>query len=134
MYPSIILFDGVCNLCSGSVQFIIARDANKVFRFASLQSEIGKQLLIQHQLPTTDFNTIVFIENNKVYTKSSAALRIARKLDGFWYLLYAFILVPSFIRNAVYDYIGRNRYRFWGKKEECWLPTAEMKSRFLEYT
>ena len=134
MYPSIILFDGVCNLCSGSVQFIIARDANKVFRFASLQSEIGKQLLNQHQLSTTDFNTIVFIENNKVYTKSTAALRIARKLDGFWYLLYAFILVPSFIRNAVYDYIGRNRYRFWGKKEECWLPTAEMKSRFLEYT
>ncbi len=133
MSPSIILFDGVCNLCSGSVQFIIARDANKVFRFASLQSEIGKQLLIQYQLPTTDFNTIVFIENNIVYTKSTAALRIARKLDGFWYLLYAFILVPTFIRNAVYDYIGRNRYRFWGKKEECWLPTADMKSRFLEY-
>ena len=133
MSSSIILFDGVCNLCSGSVQFIIARDKNKVFRFASLQSEIGKQLLIQHQLPTTDFNTIVFIENNKVYTKSTAALRIARKLDGFWYLMYVFMLVPSFIRNAVYDYIGRNRYRFWGKKEECWLPTAEMKSRFLEY-
>jgi predicted DCC family thiol-disulfide oxidoreductase YuxK len=131
MNHPIILFDGVCNLCSGTVQFIIAHDPNKLFRFASLQSDAGQALLAKHALPNKDFKTIIFIENGRIYTKSGAALHIARRLGGLWQLLYLFIIVPPFIRNIVYDYIARNRYRFWGEKEECWLPTPDLRSRFL---
>jgi predicted DCC family thiol-disulfide oxidoreductase YuxK len=128
---SLLLFDGVCNLCNSSVQFILLRDKKDRFRFASLQSDYGQNLLREHNLPTESFNSLVLVENGKVYQKSTAALRIARKLKGLWPLLFAFIIIPPFIRNFVYDIIAKNRYRWFGKKEECMLPRPEWKQKFL---
>jgi predicted DCC family thiol-disulfide oxidoreductase YuxK len=127
----VILFDGVCNLCNGAVQFVIQKDKNAQFRFASLQSENGQKLLHQFQLPQADFTSFVLIENGKAYTRSTAALRVARKLSGAIKLLYGFIIVPVFIRDAVYNYIGKNRYKWFGKKDACMIPTPELKNRFL---
>ncbi len=128
---SLLLFDGVCNLCNSSVQFILLRDKKDRFRFASLQSDYGQNLLREHNLPTETFNSLVLVENGKVYKKSTAALRIARKLKGLWPLLFAFIIIPPFIRNFVYDIIAKNRYRWFGKKEECMLPRPEWKQKFM---
>lgn len=128
---SLLLFDGVCNLCNSSVQFILLRDKKDRFRFASLQSDYGQNLLREHNLPTESFNSLVLVENGKVYKKSTAALRIARKLKGLWPILFAFIIIPPFIRNFVYDIIAKNRYRWFGKKEECMLPRPEWKQKFL---
>jgi predicted DCC family thiol-disulfide oxidoreductase YuxK len=128
----IVLFDGVCNLCNRSVQFIIKRDKKKQFRFASLQGRAGQQFLQQFNLPANDFNSFVLVENSKVYTRSTAALRMFRKLGGGWTLLYAFIIIPPFLRNAVYDWIARNRYKWYGKREECMVPSPELRERFLE--
>ena len=127
----VIFFDGVCNLCTGSVQFIIKHDPNQHFRFASLQSELGQQFLQQNGLSADTFDSFIVCENGKYYTESTAALRVARKLSGLWPALYAFILLPAFIRNSVYRLIARNRYRWFGKKEACWIPTAELNSLFL---
>jgi predicted DCC family thiol-disulfide oxidoreductase YuxK len=127
----VVLFDGVCNLCSGSVQFILKRDRKKKFRFASLQSNSGQGFLQQLSLPADNFNSFVLLENNKVYTRSTGALRICKLLGGGWGLLYAFIMVPRFIRDGIYNIIARNRYKWFGKKEECWLPTPELQERFL---
>lgn len=127
----IVLFDGHCNFCDASVQFIIQRDPAAHFHFASLESEIGKQLTKQFGIPE-DEDSIVLIEKQKVYTKSSAALHIAKKLDGLWHLLFLFILVPRPIRDRLYSYIARNRYRWFGKKDQtCTLPSLEMRERFL---
>lgn len=127
----VIFFDGVCNLCTGSVQFIIKHDPKQYFRFASLQSELGQQFLQQNGLSANTFDSFIVWENGKYYTESTAALRVARKLSGLWPALYAFILLPAFIRNSVYRLIARNRYRWFGKKEACWIPTAELNSLFL---
>lgn len=127
----VIFFDGVCNLCTGSVQFIIKHDPKQYFRFASLQSELGQQFLQQNGLSADTFDSFIVWENGKYYTESTAALRVARKLSGLWPALYAFILLPAFIRNSVYRLIARNRYRWFGKKEACWIPTAELNSLFL---
>ena len=127
----IVLFDGVCNLCSGSVQFILKRDKNNLFQFASLQSKPGQEYLKKFNLPADTFNSFVLVEGDKIYTRSTAALRIARNLKG-WKWLYGFRIVPKFIRDAVYNLIAKNRYRWFGKKDECWIPTPELKSRFLE--
>lgn len=127
----LILFDGVCNLCNGSVQFVIRHDKNGLFRFASLQSESGQQLLQKHQLPIANFSSFVLIDNGKVYTRSTAALKVARKLSGPIKMLYGFIIVPTFIRDAIYNFIARNRYKWFGKKESCMIPTPELKNRFL---
>jgi predicted DCC family thiol-disulfide oxidoreductase YuxK len=128
---SLILFDGVCNLCNSSVQFILLRDKKDKFRFASLQSDYGQSILKQYNLPTDKFNSLALVENSKIYQKSTGALRIARKLKGLWPMLYGFIIVPPFIRNLVYDIIAKNRYRWFGKKEECMLPRPEWKQKFL---
>ena len=128
---SLILFDGVCNLCNSSVQFILLRDKKDRFRFASLQSDYGQSILKQYNLPTDKFNSLALVENSKIYQKSTGALRIARKLKGLWPMLYGFIIVPPFIRNLVYDIIAKNRYRWFGKKEECMLPRPEWKQKFL---
>lgn len=128
---AIMLFDGVCNFCNDSVQFIIKRDPNAYFKFAPLQSEEGKALLAQYGLPLDAMDTIILIENNKAYSYSTAALRIARKLSKLWSLFYIFILVPPFIRNPIYRFVGRNRYKWFGKKESCMMPTPEIRSRFL---
>lgn len=127
----IILFDGVCNLCNGSVQFVLLRDKAGYFNFASLQSEAGQALLQKFNLPTDDYNSFILVEGDRIYSKSTAALRVARKLEGPWKMLYAFNIIPSFIRDMMYNFIARNRYRIFGKREECMLPRPEWKSRFL---
>lgn len=128
----IILFDGVCNLCNHSVQFIIKRDRQKQFHFASLQGKTGQQLLEQFHLPADNLNSFILIENGTLYRKSSAALRVSRKLGGAWPLLYGFIIVPAFIRDGVYTLIARNRYKWFGKKESCMIPAPGLKERFLD--
>ncbi|MCB0451880.1 MAG: thiol-disulfide oxidoreductase DCC family protein [Aequorivita sp.] len=127
----IILFDGVCNLCNGAVTFTIKRDKKNVFRFAALQSEIGQQLISKFNIDTSKVDSIILIDDEKQYEKSSAALHIAKQLSGAYPLLFGFMIVPKFIRNAVYDYIAKNRYKWFGKKEICMIPTAELKAKFL---
>jgi predicted DCC family thiol-disulfide oxidoreductase YuxK len=128
---AIVLFDGHCNLCNGSVQFIILRDKKGYFNFCSLQSETGQSMLEKYNLSKTELNSLVLIENEKAYRQSTAALRIARKLDAAWFLLYGFIIIPLFIRNFFYNLISKNRYRLFGKKDECMLPRPEWRERFL---
>ena len=127
----IILFDGVCNLCNNSVQFVIKHDKTSKFSFAALQSSAGKALLQQHGLPQQGFDSFVLIQNEKVSLQSTAALNVAKQLAGPIQLLYAFIIVPAFIRNAVYNLIAKNRYKWFGKKESCMIPTIALQSRFL---
>lgn len=127
----IILFDGVCNLCNSSVQFVIRHDKKKQFRFAALQGETGKLLLEKYQLPTEQLTSFVLIQNGMAYTKSTAALLVAKQLHGIVTLLYGLIIVPAFIRNAVYNWIAGNRYRWFGKKDTCMIPTPALKQRFL---
>jgi predicted DCC family thiol-disulfide oxidoreductase YuxK len=127
----IVLFDGVCNLCSGSVQFILKRDPQARFRFASLQSEAGRSLMTEHGLNPDALSSVVVIEDGRAFQESSAALRIARHLPGAWKLLRVFAVIPRPIRDAVYRLIARNRYRWFGKTEACWLPTPELRARFL---
>ncbi|HSI90711.1 MAG TPA: thiol-disulfide oxidoreductase DCC family protein [Adhaeribacter sp.] len=128
---AIIFFDGVCNLCSGFVQFVIRYDKAGYFRFASLQAEEAQPFLLNCGEEPSRLNSVVLWENGKCYTRSTAALRILKKLSGAWPVFYAAIIFPAFIRNGVYNFIARNRYRWFGKKESCWLPTPELKSRFL---
>lgn len=128
----VLLFDGVCNLCAGSVQFVINRDPRARVKFASLQSEQGKKLLGSHSLPANHLKSLVFIEDGKAYTRSTGALRVARYLNGAWPVLYLLIIVPRFIRDVVYDWVGRNRYKWFGEKTECWIPTPALKARFLD--
>jgi predicted DCC family thiol-disulfide oxidoreductase YuxK len=128
----VILFDGVCNLCSSSVQFVIKRDKKDVFRFASLQSSFGQALLKNNNMPTIGFNSFILFDRKKIYTKSTGALMVAKKLGGVLSLLYFFIIIPSFIRDSIYDFIARNRYKWFGKKEECWIPTDELKNKFFD--
>lgn len=127
----IILFDGVCNLCNGAVTYIIKHDKKNVFKFAALQSEIGKQLVAKFNIDTEKVDSIILIDDEKHYEKSSAALHITKNLSGAYPLLFGFMIVPKFFRNAVYDYIARNRYKWFGKKESCMIPTKELKAKFL---
>ena len=128
---SIILFDGVCNLCNGAVNFVIKRDPRNVFKFTPLQEKQGVLLLKKHAIDAQKLDSIVLVENKKVYTKSSAALRIARKLSGLWPLFFVLLIIPSFIRDGVYDFIAKNRYKWFGKKEQCIIPTPGLKEKFL---
>ncbi len=128
----IILFDGVCNLCNASVQFVIKRDPDHRFHYAPLQGVTAKQLLDNSSSAGLDLDSVVFVENGKIYDRSTAALRIARHLSGGWPLLYGFIVVPRFIRDAVYNWIAKNRYNWFGKQESCMIPTPELKSLFLD--
>jgi predicted DCC family thiol-disulfide oxidoreductase YuxK len=130
-YNNLILFDGVCNLCNHSVNMVIDHDKNNVFRFTSLQSEIGQKILAENNLNTTEFHSFVFIQHGKVYQQSTAALKVAITLGGWWKCLGIFLIVPPFIRNAVYAIISKNRYRWFGKQESCRMPTPELKSKFL---
>ncbi|MFD0762019.1 thiol-disulfide oxidoreductase DCC family protein [Lutibacter aestuarii] len=128
---SIILFDGVCNLCNSSVNFIIKHDKKKYFLFASLQSDAAKEILLHHSLNKIIFDSIILIEDTIVYEKSTAVLRIAKKLNNGFQLLYIFILIPKILRDKIYDYIAKNRYKWYGKKNTCMLPSKDLKSRFL---
>lgn len=128
----VILFDGVCNFCSGVVRFVIDRDEEGVFRFAPLQSEVGKKIQDHFSLSGEDFDTFVLVYGGKAYIKSTAALRVLRLLGGLWKYLYVFIVIPAPIRDAVYDFVARNRYKWFGKKDECMVPGPDIRRRFLE--
>ena len=128
---SIILFDGVCNFCNSSVNFIIDRDYKNRFMFASLQSDSGKELLNRFGLDAENLKTIILIEGEKYYTKTTAALRIAKELRGAWKLFYVFIIVPPIIRNIFYNILSKYRYRWFGKRDACRIPSPEEKEKFL---
>lgn len=133
MERPVILFDGVCNLCNGAVAWVLKRDRHGVFRFASLQGETGQRMLSERGLSTNGFESMIVVEPGVAYyTKSSAALEIARRLGGLWSLTVIFTWIPTPLRDALYDLIARNRYRWFGKKEECMLPRPEWKDRFLD--
>lgn len=127
----ILLFDGVCNLCNRVVQFVIKRDTKATIKFASLQSDAGQVLLKKVGLPTDNFTSIVLIINNNHYLKSTAGLRVLKKLGGVWKLLYVFIFLPKPLRDFIYDLIAKNRYQMFGKRDVCMLPTDDLKQRFL---
>lgn len=128
----ILLFDGVCTMCNHLVTFVIRRDPQGKFRFASLQSVTGQRLLQQVKLPTANFNTFVLIEGNRYYTKSTAALHLFKKLGYLWGLLYLLMIVPRPLRDMVYHWVARNRYKWFGIKDQCMMPTPDIKERFLD--
>lgn len=130
-HTRIIFFDGVCNLCQYAVHFILTYDKKSVFSFASLQSNFAQQVLTEKNIDASTLNSFILIENDLLYTRSTAALRVAKKLSGAWPLLYLFILVPPFIRNVVYDWVAKHRYKWFGKQESCWFPRDEWRQRFL---
>jgi len=127
----IILFDGVCNLCNSSVNFIIDNDKRNVFKFASLQSETGSELMKKHNLTSKDIDSVILIDADRAYIKSDAALRIAAELGGIYKLISYLRFIPKFIRDFFYDIIAKNRYKWFGKKDTCRIPTPELKSKFL---
>ena len=127
----VILFDGVCNLCSGAVAFIIKRDKAAKYRFASLQSEIGKKLISRFNLSSDKIDSIFLIDNDAYYLKSTAVIKICRDLGAFWPLVYIFILIPKSFRDYVYDFVAKNRYKWFGKQEQCMIPGEKLDSRFL---
>ena len=127
----IILFDGVCNFCNSSVNFVIERDKKSVIKFAALQSDAGQQLLQQFNLSPPEFNSFIFIAAGNIYTASTAALKVCKYLTALSPLLYGFIIVPRFIRDGIYNWISKNRYKWFGKKDQCMIPTPEVRSRFL---
>lgn len=129
----IILFDGVCNLCNGTIRYVIKHDRKNMFRYATLQSEIGRKLVSERDIDTSKVDSIILIEPGLAYfTKSDAALKIGRSFGGVWIFLFVFNLIPSSLRNIVYDFIARNRYRWFGKKEVCMVPSPELKAKFLD--
>ncbi|MEB8328995.1 thiol-disulfide oxidoreductase DCC family protein [Flavobacteriaceae bacterium KMM 6897] len=129
----IILFDGVCNLCNGAIQFIIKHDKDDNFRYAPLQSAIGRQYLQERNIDTTEIDSIVLIEPGiAYYTKAVAALKIGQAFGGAWKLVQVFEWIPESISNFFYDIIAKNRYNWFGKKDACMIPTPELKAKFLE--
>lgn len=128
---NILLFDGSCGLCNNSIKFVLKREKNSELFFTPLQSEFGKQLLKEFNL-SGDLSTMVFIQDGKAYTKSSAALRLTKYLKSAWPLMSAFLAVPPFIRNAVYDLIAKNRIKWFGNADYCEMMTPELRKRFIE--
>ncbi len=129
---SLVLFDGVCNLCQASVQFIIRHDHQERFVFASLQSEAGRDRLARFQLPADQLDTFVLIENGKCHTRSTAALRVLLGLGGWFRPAFALIVLPKPLRDGIYRWVASNRYRWFGKKDHCMVPTPQLKKRFVE--
>ena len=131
-HKQLVLFDGVCNLCDASVQYIIKHDKNNAFLFTALQSEVGQQIIKEFNIDTNKIDSIILYSNEHgISYKSTAALKIASKLGFPRNLLSVFLIIPAIIRNWVYDYIAKNRYKWYGKKEECMIPTPDLKSKFL---
>ena len=126
----IVLFDGVCNFCDGAVNFVIARDKAGIFRFAPLQSEAGRELVAKYEIPE-DVDSVIRIDNDRAYLHSDAALHIAKRLGGGWRFLTAFAVLPRFVRDWFYRMFAKNRYRLFGKKDACMMPTPEIRGRFL---
>lgn len=127
----IVLFDGVCNFCDASVQFIMKRDKKASIKFATLQSDIGKKLKTTYNI-ASHVESVVFIDNNRAYVKSTAALKIASKLDGLWKLAYIAIIIPRPLRDVFYDAFAKNRYKWFGQRQSCKLPTKEQQNRFID--
>ena len=128
----ILLFDGVCNLCTGIVKFIIKKDKKGKFRFAALQSESGQQLLKKFDLSVADFDTFLLISGDEYCTKSTAGLHVLKELGGLWKVLYVFIVIPVGLRDFMYDIVAKSRYRIFGRRDVCIVPTPDVKKRFLE--
>jgi len=128
---AILIFDGYCNLCSSLVQFIIKRDKKDFFRFVALQSEKASQLLLQFNLPVNYSESVILILDDKIFVRSDAALKIAQKLNGLWFLFSVFKIVPKPIRDFFYDLIAKHRYRIFGKKENCMIPSEENRNKFI---
>ena len=129
---NILLIDGECMLCQRITQFVVRHDKQQIFMFASLQSDAGRHLLKLFGMPADYRDTFVLIQNKKHYTRSGAALRVCRKLGGAWRSLYALIVIPPILRNAVYNIVAANRYRWFGKSDQCMLPAPELRGRFIE--
>lgn len=129
--PHLILFDGVCNVCSGAVQFVIKRDPNERMMFASLQSETGQRILKENGLPLDEFNSFIYIENGTLYTKSTGILKAMRQLKGIYRWSYLFLGIPRPIRDWFYERIAKNRYKWFGQKTSCMMPTPDIQKRFL---
>ncbi len=128
----IILFDGVCNLCNGAVQFVIKRDKKDVFRYAALQSEIGERMVAERGIDTSKTDSIILVEPGVAYyTKSDAILEITKAFGGLWSLFGIFQWLPRGLRNVVYDLVARNRYKWFGRKDQCMIPTPELQAKFL---
>ncbi|MGQ0739181.1 MAG: thiol-disulfide oxidoreductase DCC family protein [Bacteroidota bacterium] len=128
----LILFDGVCNFCNYWVNFAIKRDRKKKLKFTTLQGEAARRLLPQYHINPTSLSSVILIDKGKAYTQSSAALRMYKYLDGGWKLFYGLMIIPKFIRDFFYNIIARKRYKWFGKRETCIVPTAELRERFLE--
>ncbi len=129
----VILFDGVCNLCDSFVQFIIKRDKKGIFKFASLQSDVGQELLSESEINPNELSTVVMVYKNNYYTHSRVPLEVVKRFGGLWPLLYGFVIVPSSLRNAIYNWVARNRYKWFGKKDACMMPTPDIRQRFLDW-
>jgi predicted DCC family thiol-disulfide oxidoreductase YuxK len=129
---SIILFDGVCNLCNGFVQFIIKHDKAGRFVFGMLQSEHAAKMLADYNYNNKKMKSVILIEDGKIFSQSTAALRIVKKLDGGWKLFYAFIIFPAFLRDGVYAFIAKYRYSVFGRTDSCMIPTADLKKKFID--
>lgn len=130
-YQPILLFDGYCNLCNASVQFFLKHEKQPIIYFSSLQSNVGKELLTRYNIDPITTDSLVFIINSRAYTKSSAALRITKYMKGLYPMFQILLLIPKFIRDVIYDYISRNRYKWYGKSENCMVPDASIVKRFL---
>ncbi|HNP33174.1 MAG TPA: DCC1-like thiol-disulfide oxidoreductase family protein [Flavobacterium sp.] len=129
----IILFDGVCNLCDSSVQFVIKHDKKDVFRFVQLQSELGQKIICHIGISTSTFDsTILYEPPDTYYCKSDVAFKILKEISGIHKCLLVFSILPKTMLDKIYDYVARNRYKWFGKKESCMIPTSELKSKFLE--
>ena len=127
----IILFDGICILCNNSVRFLIKRDTDRKFLFATLQSEKGQEMLKTTGLPLQDFDTFILLKNDIYFTRSTAGLMVLKELDGFWKILYYLIIIPKPVRDFIYDMVAKSRYKIFGKTENCMIHDKEMKKRFL---
>ncbi|TVP44749.1 MAG: DUF393 domain-containing protein [Mongoliibacter sp.] len=128
----IVMFDGVCNLCNDAVDFIIVRDKNDKFKFGALQDDKSKDILKGYKVKEDYLDSIILIRGDQIFYKSRAALEIAKNLSGLWPVTYAFIIIPAFVRDPIYDWIARNRYKWFGKRETCRFPSEEERAKFLE--
>lgn len=132
VHQPIIFFDGVCNLCNSSVNYFIKRDKKNILKFASLQSDAAKQILLQFGVEKVDLKSIIVLNNNKLYLESSAIIEILKQLGGIYKIFTIFWIIPKPIRDFLYQIIAKNRYRWFGKKESCMIPTPELKNKFIE--
>lgn len=128
----LVLFDGVCNFCNFWIQFALKRDKKGMLKFGSLQGTSAQEILPKYNIDPTVLTSVIFIEDGIVYRESTAALKVCRHLDGAWKILYALIIIPAFVRDGIYKWVGRNRYKWFGKQDSCMLPTAEQRKRFVE--